>query len=108
MQNHNHGHAARNHIQSIQEPACQAQPSQAPAAGTAPQMARPALSNPVPADPNAGGAAVVEFSLQAPGKYALVDHSLSRVERELAGYLMVDGPDNPDVFYPVETPVNKH
>jgi len=46
----------------------------------------------------AGGAAVVEFKLEVPGRYILVDHALSRLERGLAGLLIVDGPDNPEVF----------
>jgi len=46
----------------------------------------------------AGGAAVVEFRLQAPGRYILVDHSLSRLMRNLAGYLEVEGLENPEVF----------
>ena len=45
-----------------------------------------------------GGAGVVEFKVQVPGKYMLVDHALSRVERGLAGVLEVTGPDNPNVF----------
>jgi nitrite reductase (NO-forming) len=45
-----------------------------------------------------GGAVVVDFKLQVPGKYMLVDHALTRVERGLAGVLEVTGPDNPDVF----------
>jgi nitrite reductase (NO-forming) len=45
-----------------------------------------------------GGAAVVEFKLEVPGKYMLVDHALTRVERGLVGILEVTGPDNPDVF----------
>jgi nitrite reductase (NO-forming) len=45
-----------------------------------------------------GGASVVEFKLQVPGNYILVDHALTRVERGLAGVLKVDGPDNPEVF----------
>jgi nitrite reductase (NO-forming) len=45
-----------------------------------------------------GGASVVEFKLEVPGKFMLVDHALSRVERGLAGVLEVTGPDNPDVF----------
>jgi nitrite reductase (NO-forming) len=45
-----------------------------------------------------GGAAVVEFKLQVPGKFMLVDHALSRVERGLAGVLDVTGPENPDVY----------
>ncbi len=45
-----------------------------------------------------GGAGVVEFKLDVPGKFMLVDHALSRVERGLAGVLEVTGPDNPNVF----------
>jgi nitrite reductase (NO-forming) len=45
-----------------------------------------------------GGATVVEFKLQVPGKYMLVDHALTRVARGLAGVLEVSGPNNPDVF----------
>ena len=45
-----------------------------------------------------GGASVVEFKLEVPGKYMLVDHALTRVERGLVGILEVQGPDNPDIF----------
>ena len=45
-----------------------------------------------------GGTTMVEFELQVPGRYILVDHALSRLERGLAGYLMVDGPEDPAVF----------
>ncbi len=45
-----------------------------------------------------GGTGVVEFKLQVPGKFMLVDHALSRVERGLAGVLDVTGPDNPNVY----------
>ena len=45
-----------------------------------------------------GGATVVEFRVEVPGKYMLVDHALTRVERGLVGILEVTGPDNPDVF----------
>ena len=45
-----------------------------------------------------GGAAMVEFKLEVPGNYILVDHALTRVERGLAGVLRVDGPENPEVF----------
>jgi nitrite reductase (NO-forming) len=47
----------------------------------------------------AGGAAIVEFKLEVPGRYILVDHSLSRLERGLAGFLLVEGPGNPDIFH---------
>jgi nitrite reductase (NO-forming) len=47
----------------------------------------------------AGGAAIVEFKLEVPGRYILVDHSLSRLERGLAGFLIAEGDGNPDVFH---------
>lgn len=46
-----------------------------------------------------GGATMVEFEVQVPGRYILVDHALSRLERGLAGYLYVDGADQPDIFH---------
>jgi nitrite reductase (NO-forming) len=55
-----------------------------------------------------GGATVVEFTLQVPGRYILVDHALARLQRGLAGYLMVDGPDNPDVFNGTPMPGSGH
>ena len=45
-----------------------------------------------------GGATVVEFQLQVPGRYILVDHALSRLQRGLAGYLLVEGDENPEIF----------
>lgn len=45
-----------------------------------------------------GGATVVEFKVEVPGQYILVDHALSRVQRGLAGYLEVEGPDQPDIY----------
>ncbi len=45
-----------------------------------------------------GGATVVEFKLEVPGKFMLVDHALTRVERGLVGILEVEGPQNPDIF----------
>ena len=49
-----------------------------------------------------GGAAAVEFKLEVPGKYILVDHALSRLEKGLVGILNVEGPANPDVFKVIE------
>jgi nitrite reductase (NO-forming) len=43
----------------------------------------------------AGGASVVEFTLEVPGRYILVDHALSRLERGLVGFLIVEGAENP-------------
>ncbi len=45
-----------------------------------------------------GGASVVDFKVEVPGNYVLVDHALSRVERGLAGILQVEGPENPAIF----------
>ena len=56
-----------------------------------------------------GGATMVEFTLEVPGRYILVDHALSRLERGLAGFLYVEGVDNPSVFYGEElTPGSGH
>src|SRR5215472_5897853 len=46
----------------------------------------------------AGGAVVVDFKLEVPGNYTLVDHALSRMERGLVGILSVEGPPNPEIF----------
>lgn len=46
-----------------------------------------------------GGAAVVEFTVDVPGRYILVDHSLSRLERGLAGYLYVEGDEQPAIYH---------
>ena len=46
-----------------------------------------------------GGATMVEFAVEVPGNYILVDHALSRMERGLAGYLVVEGDENPEVFH---------
>jgi nitrite reductase (NO-forming) len=46
-----------------------------------------------------GGATVVDFKIDRPGRYVLVDHALSRIERGLAGYLLVDGPSDDDLMH---------
>lgn len=46
----------------------------------------------------AGGAVMTEMKLEVPGRYVLVDHSLSRVERGLAGWLDVEGDEDPEIF----------
>lgn len=45
-----------------------------------------------------GGATMVEFKVDVPGRYILVDHALSRMEKGLAGFLYVTGNPNPEVF----------
>lgn len=47
-----------------------------------------------------GGAAVAEFKVEVPGRYVLVDHALSRMERGLKGLLVVEGAARPDIFRP--------
>ncbi|MBI2523994.1 nitrite reductase, copper-containing [Candidatus Peregrinibacteria bacterium] len=47
----------------------------------------------------AGGSTVVEFTVDVPGTYLLVDHSLTRsIDRGALGEIIVDGPDNPQIF----------
>jgi nitrite reductase (NO-forming) len=46
----------------------------------------------------AGGATIVEFKLDVPGNYILVDHALSRAERGLVGILQVEGDPQPEIF----------
>jgi nitrite reductase (NO-forming) len=46
-----------------------------------------------------GGSTIVEFTVEVPGRYILVDHSLSRLERGLAGFLIVEGEENPDIYH---------
>jgi nitrite reductase (NO-forming) len=46
----------------------------------------------------AGGATIVEFKLEVPGNYILVDHALSRAERGLVGILQVEGQQNSEIF----------
>jgi nitrite reductase (NO-forming) len=56
----------------------------------------------------AGGAAIIEFKLDVPGRYILVDHSLSRLERGLAGFLVVEGDANPAIFHGTESAMSGH
>src|SRR5690554_1415445 len=45
-----------------------------------------------------GGATMVEFKVDYPGKYILVDHALSRAEKGLTGILTVHGDADPTIF----------
>jgi len=54
----------------------------------------------------AGGAAIVEFKAEAPGRYLIVDHSLSRaLDKGALGSIEVTGAARPDVFRAL-TPVD--
>ena len=46
----------------------------------------------------AGGATVVEFGLNYPGNYVLVDHALARLDRGAWGVLHVEGPADKTIF----------
>lgn len=45
-----------------------------------------------------GGAVIVEFKVDVPGNYTLVDHALARAERGLLGILSVEGQPNPEIY----------
>lgn len=45
-----------------------------------------------------GGATMVEFKTEYPGKYILVDHALSRAEKGLVGILTVNGDADAEIF----------
>ena len=45
-----------------------------------------------------GGAVITEFKLHVPGNYTIVDHALARLERGLAGLLIVEGAQNPEIY----------
>jgi len=47
-----------------------------------------------------GGAAVTDFKVEVPGKFILVDHALSRLEKGLKGFLEVAGEQRAALFRP--------
>ena len=46
----------------------------------------------------AGGATVVEFGVEVPGTYTLVDHAIFRVEQGAVGFLQVEGQPRHDIY----------
>jgi nitrite reductase (NO-forming) len=56
----------------------------------------------------AGGAAMIELQLQVPGKYIFLDHAIARMQRGLMGWLIVDGPNAPDIFNGTPVPGSGH
>ena len=71
-------------------------------------LTSPALTNVQTTVVPPGGATVVEFGLEVPGRYILVDHALARLQRGLAGFLIVEGPDNPEIFNGTPMPGSGH
>ncbi|MBI5275785.1 MAG: nitrite reductase, copper-containing [Burkholderiales bacterium] len=53
-----------------------------------------------------GGATIVEFKVNYPGNYLLVDHALSRVGKGLAASLQVTGPADASIYHSNEAPVH--
>ena len=53
-----------------------------------------------------GGATIVEFTLEVPGDYVMVDHALGRLLKGASGIIHVEGPENPEVFEVVVPGVN--
>jgi nitrite reductase (NO-forming) len=46
-----------------------------------------------------GGATIVDFKIARAGQFTLVDHALSRLERGLAGFLIVEGPHDDSIMH---------
>jgi nitrite reductase (NO-forming) len=45
-----------------------------------------------------GAATMVEFKVEVPGRFILVDHALSRMEKGLVGFLYVTGKEAPEIY----------
>jgi nitrite reductase (NO-forming) len=71
-------------------------------------LTSPALTNIQTTTVPAGGATMVEFQLDVPGEYILVDHALSRTQKGLAGILIAEGPENPEIFQGTPGPSADH
>ena len=71
-------------------------------------LTSPALTNVQTTTVPPGGATMVEFELQVPGNYILVDHALARLQRGLAGFLKVEGSPNPEIINGTPTSGSGH
>jgi nitrite reductase (NO-forming) len=71
-------------------------------------LTSPALTNVQTTTVPPGGATMVEFQVQVPGRHILVDHALARLQRGLAGFLLVDGPAAPEIFDGTPMPGSGH
>jgi nitrite reductase (NO-forming) len=71
-------------------------------------LTSPALTNVQTTTVPPGGATMVEFGLEVPGNYILVDHALARLQRGLAGFLVVEGSPNPEIFNGTPMPGSGH
>ena len=71
-------------------------------------LTSPALTNVQTTLVPPGGATMVEFSLDVPGRYILVDYALARLQRGLAGFLIVEGPENSEIYHGTPTDGSGH
>lgn len=58
----------------------------------------------------AGGAVIIEFTAEVPGRYQLVDHSISRaVDKGALAFIDVQGDPDPEIYYdPAGHPMSGH
>jgi len=71
-------------------------------------LTSPALTNVQTTLVPPGGATMVEFTLEVPGRYILVDHALARLQRGLAGFLIAEGAENPEIYNGTPMPGSGH
>ncbi|RPI92707.1 MAG: nitrite reductase, copper-containing [Chloroflexi bacterium] len=71
-------------------------------------LTSPALTNVQTTLVPPGGATMVEFALEVPGNYILVDHALARLQRGLAGFLVAEGAENPEIYNGTPTDGSGH
>jgi nitrite reductase (NO-forming) len=71
-------------------------------------LTSPALTNVQTTLVPPGGATMVEFGLEVPGRYILVDPALARLQRGLAGFLIAEGAENPEIFNGTPMPGSGH
>lgn len=50
----------------------------------------------------AGAASTVEFKIEVPGNFTLVDHSIFRINKGAIGILHVEGPENPEILKKIQ------
>jgi nitrite reductase (NO-forming) len=49
-----------------------------------------------------GGSTIVEFKVDVPGKYLLVDHALARMNKGAWAVLEVTGSSSPEIYSPID------
>jgi nitrite reductase (NO-forming) len=62
-------------------------------------LTSPPLTNVQTVTVSPGSAWMVELQVDVPGTYLLVDHAISRTERGLVGYLVVEGEEQPQIIH---------